>query len=85
MEKIPNTPCAFCKLTNTLCKATVDRERFAGLNIRGFSAIKVFVEILSRCLGHKYLLFSTIKKRDACIHGKTFTVATCETLKNAKV
>ena len=32
---------------------TVDGERFAGLNIRGFSAIKVFMEILSRCLGHK--------------------------------
>ena len=32
---------------------TVDRERFAGLNIRGFNAIEVFVEIFSRCLGHK--------------------------------
>ena len=32
---------------------TVDGERCAGLNIRGFSAIKVCMEILSRCLGHK--------------------------------
>ena len=35
---------------------TVDGERFAGLNIRGFSAIKVFAEIFSRCLGLKCLL-----------------------------
>ena len=41
----------------------VDGERFSGLNIRGFSAIKVFTEILSRCLGHKCSLFSTIKER----------------------
>ena len=32
---------------------TVDGERFAGLNIRGFSAIKVFTEIFLRCLGHR--------------------------------
>ena len=32
---------------------TVDGERFAGLNIRGFSAIEVFAEIFSRYLGHK--------------------------------
>ena len=32
---------------------TVDGERFAGLNIRSFSAIKVFAEIFSRYLGHK--------------------------------
>ena len=32
---------------------TVDGERFAGLNIHGFSAIKVFVEIFSCYLGHK--------------------------------
>ena len=41
---------------------TVDRERFAGLNIHSFSAIKVFTEILSHCLGHKCSLFSTIKE-----------------------
>ena len=38
-------------------------ERFAGLNIRGFSGIKIFMEIFSRCLGHKYSLFSIIKER----------------------
>ena len=41
-------------------EATVDGERLAGLNIHGFSAIKVFTEILSRFLGS---LFNTIKKR----------------------
>ena len=44
-------------------KTTVDRERFAKLNICGFIAIKVFMEILLRCLGHKCSLFSTIKER----------------------
>ena len=43
--------------------ATVDGKRFVGLNIHGFSAIKVFMEILSYCLGHKCSLFSTIKER----------------------
>ena len=42
---------------------TVDGERFAGLNICSFSAIKVFTEIVSHCLGHKYSLFSTIKEK----------------------
>ena len=42
---------------------TVDGERFAGLNIHSFSAIQVFAEIFSRCLGHKYSLFSIIKER----------------------
>ena len=32
-------------------------------NICGFSAIEVFTEILSWCLGHKCSLFSTMKKR----------------------
>ena len=41
-------------------EATIDGERLAGLNIRGFSAIEVFTEILSRFLGS---LFNTIKKR----------------------
>ena len=50
----------FC-LCNYVC--TVDGERFAGLNIRGFSTIKVFMEIFSRCFGHKYSLFSIIKAR----------------------
>ena len=42
---------------------TVDGERFAGLNTRGFSAIEVFMEIFLHCLGHKYSLFSIIKER----------------------
>ena len=42
---------------------TIDGERFAGLNIRGFSTIKVFMEILLCCLGHKCSLFSTIKEK----------------------
>ena len=33
------------------------------LGIRGFSAIKVFAEILLHCLGHKCTLFSIIKER----------------------
>ena len=41
----------------------VDGERFTELYICGFSAIEVFKEILSRCLGHKYSLFSAIKER----------------------
>ena len=36
-----------------LHRTSVDGERFAGLNIRGFSAIKVFAELFSYCLGHK--------------------------------
>ena len=42
---------------------TVGRERFAGLNIRGFSTFEVFTKILSRCPGHKCSLFSTFKER----------------------
>ena len=42
---------------------TVDGEIFAGVNIRSFSAIKVFTEILLHCLGHKCSLISTIKER----------------------
>ena len=41
---------------------TIDGERFAGLNIRGFNT-KVFTEILSHFLGHKCSLFSTNKER----------------------
>ena len=62
---------------------TVGRERFAGLNVRGFSHIEVFVEILSRCLGQKCFLFSIIK-RGVYIHGKTFVVL-LKTMKNTKV
>ena len=56
---------------------TEDEERFAGLNIRGFSTIEIFVEIFSRCLGHKYSLFRIIKERHLYSR-KTF----CNTLKN---
>ena len=40
----------FCISTKS---TTVDGERFAGLNIRGFNAIEVFAEIFSRCLDHE--------------------------------
>ena len=60
---------------------TVDRERFAELNIHGFTTIKVFAEIYSRFLGHKYSLLS---KRGTYIHGKTFAVLQ-KTAKNVKV
>ena len=47
---------------------TIDREKFAGLNIRGFSAIEVFTEIFLCCLDCKYSLFSTIKERHLYSH-----------------
>ena len=54
----------WCALFHKQCYAhTVDGERFAGLNIRGFSAIKVLAEIFLRCLGHKYSLFSIDEER----------------------
>ena len=53
--------CVWCVFVYDVCKDvflyvqvhTVDRERFTGLNIHGFSTIKVFAEIFSCCLGHK--------------------------------
>ena len=42
---------------------TIHGERFAGLNICGLSLIKVFMEIISHCYGHKCSLFSTIKEK----------------------
>ena len=42
----------------------VDVERFARLNICGFKPIEVFAELLSYCLGKRYLLFSLIKERN---------------------
>ena len=43
-----------CPRTKIVVKLyTVDGERFAGLNIRGFSAIKVFAEIFLHYLGHR--------------------------------
>ena len=38
-------------------------EIFAELNVRAFNSIEVFGEILLRCLGLKYLLFSIITER----------------------
>ena len=52
-----------CKLTWWMIKKTVEGERFAGLNIHGVRTIEVFMEIFSRCLGHKYSLFSIIQER----------------------
>ena len=52
---------------------TVDGERFTGINIHGFNAIKVFVEIFSRCLGHKQCistLYLVQLKGGTYIHGK---------------
>ena len=60
--------------------STVDGERFAGLNIRGFSAIEVFAEIFLHCLGHKSLLFSINKERQLYSR-KNFTVLLQKTVK----
>ena len=42
-------------ISNTMLfkTVTVDGERFAGINIRSFSTIEVFMAIMSSCLGHK--------------------------------
>ena len=37
---------------------TVDVERFTGLNIRGFSPMIFFAEILSRCIGYQCSLLT---------------------------
>ena len=63
---------------------TIDVERFAGLTVHSFNHSKVFVEILSRCLGQKCLSFSIIIKRGAYIYRKTFMIL-LKTVKNAKV
>ena len=62
---------------------TVDGERFARLHIHGFSAIKIFTEIFSCCLGHKYSLISTIKER--YLYSRKNFHGTPETVKNTKV
>ena len=43
---------------DTEVQHTVDVERFAGLNIRGFSSMKFFTEILSWCIGHQCSLLT---------------------------
>ena len=62
---------------------TVDGERFTGLNICGFSAIKAFTEIVLHCLGHKCLLFSTVKERH--LYSRKNFCGTPENRENAKV
>ena len=41
---------------------TVNMERFPGLNICGFSSMKVFVGILSQCLSQQCVYYLTIAK-----------------------
>ena len=60
---------------------TIDVERFAGLNIYGFSPIKVFAEILLCCLGHNCSLFSAIKER--CLYSPKNFHGTLENRENA--
>ena len=62
---------------------TVVTERFAGLNVRGFNPIEVFVEILFALLWLRCLLFSIIKERHLCSR-KNFrkTLENCEKREN---
>ena len=53
-----------------LLYCTVDVDRITGLNVYGFNLIKVFMDILSHCLGQK-CLFSVVKESVTYIHGKT--------------
>ena len=71
------------KTTFQAFTCTKQYHRLAGRNIRGFSVIKVFTEILSLCLGHKCSLFSTIKERRLYLRKKSAVLL--KTLKNAKV
>ena len=41
------------KVCQLLYENTINMERFAGVNIRGFSPIKFFTGILSQCLDHQ--------------------------------
>ena len=52
---------------------TIDMARFAGLNIRGFSLIKLFAEILLQCIGHQCSLL-TAKTSHEKFRGKLKTV-----------
>ena len=61
---------------------TVDVETFAGLNVHGFSFIKVFAEILLRCLGQRYSLFSIIKER--CLYSWKNFSSTLENYEKCK-
>ena len=62
---------------------TVDGERFAGLDIHGFSAIEVLMEILSCCLAMSTHYLVQLKT-GTYIHVKTLTVLR-KTVKNMKV
>ena len=68
-----------CLLLGSAC--TVDVERFAGLNIHSFNPTGVFMEILSRCLGQKCLLFSMVKER--CLYSRKNFCSTFENVKSA--
>ena len=74
----------YCVVSNSLyCRVylfTVDGERFVGLNICSFSAIKVFTEIFLHISAH-YLVQL---KRGTYIHGKSFAVL-LKIVKNVKV
>ena len=50
-------------------------ERFARLNICGFSLTKVFVGILLQCLGQKCLIFSIINER--CLYSGVYFIMSC--------
>ena len=57
-------------------------ERYAGLNIRGFSPVKFFVGILLQCSASSAYYLRTFCSLS--IHGKTFKVF-LKTMKTAKV
>ena len=63
--------------------ATVDRERFAGLNIHGFSAIEVFSRKYFNVALAISVHYLVQLKRDDYIHGKAFAVL-LKTVKNQK-
>ena len=52
-----------CESLDFALRRNTNGERFAGLNVRSFNSIEVFMEIFLCCLGKKYLLFSIIKER----------------------
>ena len=43
---------------STMLIATIDMERFAGLNIHDFSPMKFFAEVFSQCIGLQCLLLT---------------------------
>ena len=50
---IVNVECAIVSIDYT-----ANEERFAGLNICGFSPMNFFMEILSQCIGHQCSLLT---------------------------